>query len=220
MPTMEELRITSEHTAAMRKFRQLLVFVGSMTAPAVETLTDANGAFVAIPDSYLPVGLITKDGGVTFPRNVERSTEQSVNHGSPTRRDTDSDDRQVKFTAQQTTKTVLELAYGLDLSAARRKANGEVGFAHPELPDDIQRRLLILGMDPKWGIGAGKFFPTIEPTDFPEIGWGPTALTTYEITADAMFDDALGYSMFDIPVCGPGALTHAAALGFPAPVAP
>ncbi len=215
MPTMNEMIAAAEFTVAMRKFRQILVYVAPTTAAPVTTLTGPTGAFLAVPPAYIPVGLLRKDAGVTFPRSVDKSETESINHGSATREDTESDDRMVKFTAQQTTKTVLELSQGLNLSGVTRAANGEVSFPHPELPDDMFYRLLVIGFDPKYQIGAGKFLPQWQPMDFPETKWG-NDVTDYEITGKAFPDDVLGYSVWDIAVCGPGAITHAAALGFTA----
>lgn len=217
MPTMNELVAAAEHTVALRKFRQILVFVGSMSAPEITALTDAQGAFLAVDAEYLPVGMLEKSAGVTFPRSVERSETEAINHGDSVREDSESDEKMVKFRAIETTKTTLELAYGLDLSGVTGDAaSGEVSVVHPELPDDLFVRMLILGLDPKYGVGAGKFYPRLQPMDFPEIKWGPDAVTGYDITGKAFVDDTFGYSFHDFPVCGPGSITHRDALGFPA----
>lgn len=214
--TMNELRAQNT-LALLRKFRELFAFVAPADAPVIESLTDADGQFQALPEEYVSVGLLDKEAGFAFPREVESSTETAVGYGGSIRRDYDSDTTNVTFTAMETKKAVLELAYGLDLSGHTMSANGEVVIDRPSLPDDIARRMLLLGYDPKHQIGAGMWLPRFEIAEFPEISWGPNAATTYQINGEAMPDDDLGFSIRDFPVCGPGALRNAARLGFGQP---
>lgn len=217
MPTINELRAAHDNRELMRKMRQVFIFLAPLSAEPVTELTDETGAFKPIPTDYIPVGLLDKEANITFPRDVESSEESSIGHGGPTRKDTDSDIQRIAYTAQETKRANLEMAYGYDLANLRPKANGEVGYARPQLPDDIQRRLLVFGLDTKYGIGCGMFLPQVEPMDFPEITWGPTGLTSYATTAQAYHDTALGYSVFDIPLCGPRALEFAEKAGFGQP---
>lgn len=223
MPTMNELVALSEHTKLMLKMRQVLIFFAPNlqggTAPAeVTTLTDVAGAFAAIPAEYQAgaVGLIDKGAGVEFPREVSQQEATSHNHGGPTRTDTDEDTRSVSFTAQETRRAVLEMAYGLDLSNITQAPNGEVIIDHPELPEDIEGRLLVIGYDPKYRVGMGKWFPRFQPKDFPSISWKRDELVQYAIKGDALFDEEFGFAVREFAICGPGAIAMAADFGFTA----
>lgn len=204
--TMESLRQGAENRSLIRKPLRMLAFLAPMTAPAVEALTDAaTGELLAVPEDYEPVGLIAKESGITFPTESETSTVESANHAAPTREDFESMTRQISYTAQETKRVNLEMAYSIDLGAPLQQANGEVGFAHPTLPDELQRRLLVIAADPKGDWFMGKFFPSVSPMSLSEVSWTSSAAITYATTLTAFIDDTLGYSLWDIPIAGPGA---------------
>lgn len=216
MATIRETLAGTEVPDLMRKFRNVAIWWGPMSAAPIEEVTGAAGSILPIPTVYIPVGLIEKSAGVEYPRSVETSEEQSVNHGSATRKDHESDEAMIKYTAQESKRVNLQQAWGVDLTNVEADpTSGEVKVIKPELPDDIQGRLFIMGYDPKWQVGAAKFFPRVEPQEFPSIKWGPTGLTSYETTLQAFFDDELGYAEAEFPLFGPGALELAPAAGFP-----
>lgn len=216
MATIEELRITAENTKLMRRAQTVLGYLAPMTAEPVTKLYDGTG-FVTIPEDYIPVGLVSRENPYSFPSEAEWFEATSIGHSSPTRRDPTSATRTINYTAQETKRVNLEMAYGIDLSNQEQDADGEVGYAHPELPVTLERRLLVIAWDPKHGGWAmGRFYPHVETAEFPDITWGGDSLIEYETTLSAKMDDDLGYPLWEIPVAGPGALAAREALGFAA----
>ena len=138
----------------------------------------------------------------------------SHNHGGATRTDTDEDKKGVKFTAQETRRSVLEMAYGFDLSNIEQAANGEVVINHPDLPEDLEGRLLVIGFDPKYQVAMGKWFPRFQPKDFPTVSWKRDELVQYEITGDALYDEEYGTAVREFAIAGPGAIAMKADFGF------
>lgn len=209
--TIEAMRRGAEHTNLIRKPLRLLSFLAPLTADPIEELTDANGQLLEIPDDWEPVGLIAKESGIAFPSEAETATVDSANHGSPTREDFESVTRQIRYTAQETKRSSLEMAYSIDLGAPLQKANGEVGFPHPTMPDELERRFLVIAADPKGMWFMGKFYPLVSPKNLAEITMNTSQAITYETLLTVFTDDELGYPLFDIPIAGPGAAAAMAA---------
>lgn len=227
MPTIDELRSASETTRLILKMRTVLIFAavvrqGQPAPPMIEALTDESGQFLPLPLDYQrgAIGHIDKGAGIEFPREVSTQEAESHNSGSPTRKDTDTDVKSVTFTAQETKRSVLELALGIDLSNVLRGENGEVVIDHPDLPDELQVRLLVIGYDPKYRVAAGKFFPNFSPKDFPTVSWKRDEVLSYAIAGDALPDDELGTPVRDFPIAGPGAIEFRHLFGFAAAPVP
>lgn len=224
--TINEMIAASEHTKLMLKMRTVLIYfvptlIGKTPGAEILALTGPTGGFLPVPADYQAgaVGLIDKGAGVEFPRDVSTQEATSYNHGGPTRVDTEEDKKGVKFTAQETRRQVLEMAYGIDLSNVVQQANGEVVIDHPELPDDLEGRLLVIGHDPKYQIAMGKWFPRFQPKDFPTVSWKRDEVVTYEIAGDALYDEEFGISVREF-IAGPGAKAMADAIGFKGTVTP
>ena len=203
--TIETLRQAAENTSLIRKPLRMLAWLADRDVDPVEQLTDTSGQLLALDPLWVPVGLIAKETGIAFPAESETSTVESVNHGGPTREDFETATRQVRYTAQETKRSSLEMAYAVDLGAPLQQANGEVGFPQPTLPDELERRLLVVAADPKGQWFMGKFYPYVSPKQLSEITWSPSSAITYETLLTAYTDDALGYPVFEIPIAGPGA---------------
>src|SRR5690625_5298810 len=179
MATAEELRIGAENTSLMRKALIVLGYLAPMSAEPVTKLYEDDG-FVQVPEDYVPVGLVSREAPFTFPMEAEFFEATSLNHASPTRRDAIGATRTITYTAQETKRVNLEMAYGIDLSSQVQDSDGEVGYAHPELPHTIERRLLVVGWDPKNGGWAmGRFYPNVQTSEYPDITWGGDSLIEY-----------------------------------------
>ncbi|MEE6295198.1 hypothetical protein [Georgenia wangjunii] len=218
MPTAEELRIAAENTSLIRKALVVIGYLAPMSAAPVTKLYESATGFIQVPEDYVPVGLVSRGNPYSFPTDATTEDVTSLNHGGPTRQDIVSATRTINYTAQETKRSNLEVAYGLELGSIVQDEDGEAGFAHPEVPLAVERRLLIVGWDPKAGGWAmGRFYPKVQPNAYPEITWGGDSAIEYETTLQSFVDDTLGYSLWDIPVAGPGALAAREALGFAAP---
>lgn len=214
MPTFSELQ--NETDSLIRKGLQGLVAV-KRHEPGDTEITALVGpdGLLALPTGYTPVGLITKDDGVGWTRDVETSDVTSLGRTEPTRRDVTSDVSGLAFTMQESGKKAFELYEGLDLSAVTHDANGNVSWDKPDRPATIRYRVLVLFKD---GDGAdaiyfAKWLPRAEVTDRSEQGWNEENAVQYGVTLTAFVDEEFGTSMRSLWA---GPTSTITAMGFPA----
>lgn len=214
MPTFAELKKTSDNTGQVRKALEGVAFLAPITAPAVSTLTDAQGAIQTLPSGYAPVGLVTSDG-YSFESDTDSEEVTALGYVTPVRQDVTSKTREITFTALEVfKKNVLEVAYGVDLTAVKQGLNGEITFDQPALPVGREYRLVIIAKD---GAGANevyraKFFPRVRLKEVGEEVWNSEDPMGYELTFSALVDATLGTAERDF-IAGPGAKSDTA-LGF------
>lgn len=215
MPTIEEIKTDSDHSQLIRKALQGAAFIAPITADIIPSLTDEEGQFVELPADYMPVGMVSKDDGYTFGSSSETSEVTSLGYASPTRMDITSQSLSIAFTAQETNRTTLELAYGMDLSSVTPATSGEISFDRPDVPLDIYYRLIVIAAD---GFGTqawalGRHFPRVKVTEIADVTWSDTDAVTYGITLTGFPDAEEGFSERNF-LGGPGAQANADAMGF------
>ncbi|MFF5793680.1 hypothetical protein ACFY5D_16665 [Paeniglutamicibacter sp. NPDC012692] len=214
MSTFAELKNTADSPSQVRKIVEAVAFLAPASADAIETLTGPDGSITALPAAYKPVGLITKDG-FSFSGDTNEEDVEALGYAAPVRSDITSVSREVSFTAYEVfRRELLEVAYGMDLSAVTQGTNGEIAFDRPALPQKTYYRLLVIGKD-----GAGtseifraKFFPRVSISSIPEEAWGEDALTL-EFAFKAFVDEAVGTSEREF-IAGVGAKADKLELGF------
>lgn len=213
MPTFSELQ--DHMQAAIRKGLEGSVFVKRFDAEddEITALTDATG-LLAIPAGYEDVGIITKEQGVTWTRDITTSDVTGLGYAEPVRRDITGDTSGMQFTMRESKRTVFELHDGLDLSAVTQDANGNVTWDKPDRPASIYYRVLALFKD---GDGAdaiyfAKWGPRMQVTDRGETAWNEENNAEYPVTLSAFVDDAFGTSLRSL-WAGPTATITA--MGFP-----
>lgn len=212
MATFAEIKNAADNTDNVRKVLEAVAFLAPMSAAVIDSLTDETGALVALPNDYLPVGLVTRDG-YTFGGDTETTAVDALGYASPVREDIESYTRTVSFTAYEVYKrNLLELAYGMDLSEATVGDNGEIVFDRPTLPNKTFYRLIVIGKD---GSGANeiyraKLFPKVSITSIPEEVWGTDALS-FSVTLSTYVDEEEGTQEREF-IAGPGVVP--ADLGF------
>jgi hypothetical protein len=193
--TLSELQ--QQNVDLIRKGLQGSVFVKRWEDDddPIDALVDADG-LLALPAGYEDLGLITKDQGANWTRDIETSDVNSLGHAQPTRRDITSDVTGLQVTAQETKALTIGLHEGVDLSATTRDANGNVVTDKPDRPARIFYRVLALFKD---GDGAdavymAKWLPRAEISDRGEQSWNEENEVQYTLTFTAFGDPNLGTS--------------------------
>lgn len=217
MATLSDLK--GAQSDAIRKAVDLAVITAPMTAsiPTAWTAT-SSATLIANPTGFKPLGLITKDDGVSFGRDV--SVEETTSYGvvTPTRSDIVSDTTTLSFTCQQTDKTVLENYYGVDLSSVTPTATtGEIAFSQPLSPTAKFSRVVVIAAD---GSGSDliyviKILARAQLTEFGEQQMTDSSPILYPMTFTATPDNTAGYAVRHV-FGGPGWISRLATMGFPA----
>jgi hypothetical protein len=133
---------------------------------------------------------------------------ETTSHGfvDPTRRDITSNVSSLAFTAQETSRPVLEAYHNLDLSGVTADATtGEWAFSDPLTAATRYPRLIGIGRD---GIGANAIYiirimPRAILSEPGDQNWSDSAELGYPMTFTAVPDSVLGYSMRYV-FAGPG----------------
>lgn len=211
--TFAELQSKSNSTSQVHKALAGVAFLAPASAAVVTSLTETDGSIKTLPAKYIPVGLVSKDG-YEFSSDTDTETVEALGYVTPVREDVTSRTREVTFECFEVfRRPLLELAYGVDLSAVAPAANGEVSFSHPTTPVNRDYRLLIIAKD-----GAGddelyraKFFPRVVLSELDEEVWNAEDAMSFKVTLKAMTDATLGTAEVDM-IGGPG--VKKAELGF------
>ena len=191
--------IQAKKTQLIRKMTAASMFVAPFSATLPTTLTTgASADLTALPAGYVDVGLVTKDDGYTLGREVETSETTSHGYVDPTRRDILKVTNTVGFSCQETSKQVLDMYRGVDLSSTTGTAvTAEVAFNEPLSPSSRYYRALLIGRD---GIGASTIYiamlyPRAMISEFGEQTWNDENEITYPFTLTATPDSTAGYSV-------------------------
>lgn len=196
MPSLADMQTVNRDL--IRKGLEGSVFIKRRVAgdPEIETLVGPSG-LLALPAGYLDVGFITKDQGVEWSRDIGTSDVMSHGQSQPTRRDITSDVTGLQFTAQESKAVTLGLHEGLDLSAVKRDANGNVTFDKPNRSASIYYRAFVLYKDGD-GVDAvyfAKWLPNCQVSDRGNQSWNEDSEVQYQITLTAFVDPVVGSSI-------------------------
>lgn len=220
MATFEELRAQSDNTNNVRKTLGAVVYLAPLTAPLIESLSEAGGTVKAIPEGYVPLGLFSRDA-ITFERETDTETTEALGYMSPVREDISSISRRITMTAYEIDKKLIrEITDGTDLSAVTATESGEIAYEEPEVPVNRRWRLLAIGRDINKRTGLdilrANFYPQVELNSMPNEEWGTDALSA-ELSFTNYLDSEAGYARKRF-LAGPG--LDAKALGFDATTVP
>lgn len=206
----------------IRKILEMAIFVKPVATgdTAITKVWTGNTGQLVIPAGYLPVGMTTKDDGVTWTRDQESSDVTSYGYAEPVRRDIVSDVSGLAFTMQESKKTTMELFHGLDLSTVTTDTalnGGSFYFDKASRPAQRRYRVLALGKDGDGpdAIYLARWLPNAQITENGEQSWSEGDEIKYPATFTAYTDSTFGTSLREI-WGGPG-LKHAD-MGFPVPV--
>ena len=200
----------------IRKILEMAIFVKRYDDADTEITSIWDGTGLTLPAGYESVGLTTKSDGATWQRDQEVSDVTSHGYAEPTRRDILSDQTGLNFTAQEAKRTTLELDKGVDLSAVKPDANGNLVIDKPSRPQPLYWRVLAIGKDGDGpdAIYVVRWLPRAQVTENAEQNWSEESELTFPSTFSAYTDPEVGTAMREI-WAGPG-LDHAE-MGFPAP---
>jgi hypothetical protein len=195
--TLED--IDKKQAELIRKVQAAALFLGtpSATVPVQFTAT-ASATLSALPSGYNPIGLVTKDDAYTWSRATDMAETTSHGFVDPTRRDVTSIVSSLAFTAQETSRPVLEAYHNLDLSAVTADTTTkEWAFSDPTSAQTRYPRLIAIGRD---GIGANAIYiirvmPRAILTEPGDQTWSDGDALGYPMTFTATPDSTLGYSM-------------------------
>lgn len=213
MPTFNEIQ---EHFQELiRKGLEGSFFVkrhDSADTP-ITALKDAAG-LLELPPGYTDVGLLTKEQGLSWTRDITSSDTNSLGYSEPTRRDVTGDVTGLQFTAQESKLQVFELYDGVDLTGVTADAAGNVYWDKPDRPASLHYRGLALFKD---GDGAdaiyfGSWLPRFQVTDRGEQSWNETNEVLYPMTVTAFTDSVVGTSKRQLWA---GSAETLAKMGFP-----
>lgn len=195
MAALKELQ--QHYQSLIRKGLQGSLFVAPYSVDdEITALWDEDG-LIPPPTGYVDVGLITKDQGLSWSRDVTTEDVESLGYAEPTRRDTVSDVTGLQCTMQETKAKTLELYEGVDLSdivAAQVGDYANITFDKPDLPASTYYRGFALFKD---GQGADAFYfaswlPRMQVTDRSEQAWNQGTEVQYGVTFTGFNDEEFG----------------------------
>lgn len=213
--TFAELQAASDSQSLIRKVLRAVAFIGPMTAALPDALTDTTGKLLELPETFLPVGIVTPDG-YTFGKDIDKDDIDALGYSAPVRSDIVAVARTISFTVLEYGKKNLnEVAAGMVIAATQDSGSGEIVYDEPSLPIGAEYRLLVLGddgaPDANWILGKG--YPRVKLSDLGEEAWAKEGAVEQEFTFDVFTDDALGTPVRNY-LAGTGAKAAADALGY------
>lgn len=221
MPTLAELQQQYDKRGMVRKIQRAVGLLAptSVTLPTslYDTATPSTlKDFKA--DGWLPAGIVSPDGW-TFSADITKDDIDALGYAGHVRSDITQVARTVQFTPFETLRrNMLELVYGVDLSAATQDATtGEFTFDEPDLPVDAEWRLLVIGDDgpaaENWILG--KLHPRVKISDRGDEQWQKEGALQRQITLDIFTDEDAGTPVRHF-FAGTGAVKYKDVLGFAA----
>ncbi|WJJ10380.1 hypothetical protein P9990_17565 [Prescottella equi] len=215
MATIGEIR--DVHDGQIRKALAGAVLLGPADAPEIETLTTgASSELAAIPQVYKSMGRHPRDGAPTFTPTQEQNEVLTWGELEASRIDAISKNLSIAWTCQDTRKSVLSAATGVNLDNVKADAiTGEVQIVEPTDPNITFYRAFFLTVD---GSGADAYFiarycPKFVITTVGEESWNQDAALVTPFTGRALVDTELGYSVKRF-YGGPGWKKNLDATGF------
>jgi hypothetical protein len=199
--------LKGHNDALIRKMLELAIFVAPWpAAPTLATISDSSGAQLVIPDTYLSLGMTSKDDGATWTPAIDISEVGAYGYGTAVRRDATSRTLNLAFTMLESKKKTWELYYGLDLaSTVIPAAKTELFFDMPSAAHANYYRVLAIGKDGSGtsAIYHGEYLPKAILTDADAVSWTDDSPVAYGVTLSADVDSTYGTSQRSF-WCGPG----------------
>ncbi|MBD8019390.1 hypothetical protein [Brevibacterium gallinarum] len=197
MTTMQELKAKADNSDLIRKVQNISIWLAAEDAPEVEKLVGADGQLIPLPEEYQPLGMITKDDGVTFSSEFDSEGVEAHGYLSEVREDPTSQERTFQVNALESNRITLQEAHGIDLSTVSLDADGNLVFDEPEIPIRQFGRIVAIGSD---GAGVGEYFmgrwyPRVKVNSIDDLVWSMTDPLSYNLTYKAFPDPQLGISV-------------------------
>jgi hypothetical protein len=177
----------------------------------ITSLVDTSNE-VVVPDGYTSVGILDKEAAFTSTPSLNVSEVSGYGYGMTLRRDIVSRNTSLAFTGLETVKRMLEVYYGIDLTAnlASSIASGknEIVITEPDRPDTLYWRCLALGAD---GDGANTiymadYYPKVTLSEVAALASSETDPRRYAVTLGVDVDTVVGTGHRQF-IAGPGLST-------------
>lgn len=184
------------------------------TEAPTQAWTEAGG--LMIPAGFESSGLLKKDDGVEWEKDLEVTESESVGFGDATRIDLEKEETTFSYTAQESKRINIELYQGRDLSSVTTDSEGNVYWDAPPVPSMQEWHVLQLFAD---GVGANaiyfmRYVPLARVTDIASQKFATNEDVEWGVTLKGVTDPNVGTAVREI-WGGPG-LPHEA-MGFQPP---
>ncbi|MCI6583455.1 MAG: hypothetical protein MSC45_00095 [Mobiluncus sp.] len=213
--TMAELKKLGDHAELIGKALETVAFIAKPDVPIIESFFDtATGDMLKLPEGWWGLGMVTTDGW-TFSNESESNEVQALGYADPVRIDNVKNTRTISVTAlEKYKKQLIELSEGVDLSAVKMSASGEVKYDAPAIAVMKEYRLLTIARDGAPGDERYDvlLYPRVQLTKFPESAWNTEAMQV-PLEFKAMVDTKAGTACRRF-LGGPWMKKHAGATGF------
>lgn|SRR5690606_1619390 len=206
--------VADRRASLLRKALRGTVLVGKYDdVEPVTSLVAPNGQ-IEVPEGYESVGWISEDG-LSFSRDREISDIRGWGSGSFLRRDIQSEDHTLSFTALETKRLTHELRAGRDLTDNTVSPDGEWSYEIEERPGVFYWRVIALGVDGQGDnlIYTARVYHRCTVTEMDDESWtdGDETLN-YNVTLSAVPDEEM-QSLGQEFIFGPGLLNLAENMG-------
>jgi hypothetical protein len=210
--------LKGHNDALIRKMLEMAIFIAPWpSAATLSTITDSAGTQLVLPDTYISVGMCSKDDGASWTPAIDINEVGAYGYGTAVRRDATSRTLNLGFTMLESKRKTFELYYGIDLSSTTVPlAKNELYFDMPAAASASYWRVLAIGKDGSGtnAIYHAEYLPKAVLTDLDAIGWADDSPVSYGVTLSADVDSSFGTSQRSF-WCGPGFTTSViTAMGF------
>lgn len=199
--------LKGHNDALVRKMLEMAIFVAPWpSAATLATISDTAGTQLVIPDTYISLGMTSKDDGAAWTPSIDMNEVNAYGYGAAVRRDASSRTMNLGFTMLESKKKTFEMYYGVDLTLTTvPTAKNEMFFDMPQAPGTPYWRVLAIGKD---GTGTSaiyhaEYLPKAIITDLDPIAWSDGDPLSYGVTLTADIDTTYGTSQRSF-WCGPG----------------
>src|SRR4051794_20442925 len=178
--------LKGHNDALIRKMLEMAVYIAPWPAAVtLSTISDTAGTQLVFPDTYLSVGMCSKDDGAAWTPSIDINEVGAYGYGTAVRRDATSRTLSLAFTMLESKKKAFELYYGVDLSSTTVPlAKSELFFDMPAAATTQYWRVLAIGKD---GTGTnaiyhGEYLPKAILTDVDAVSWADDSPLSYGVT--------------------------------------
>lgn len=214
--TIEALKKKHNRRGSVRKGLNVVAFMAPSSVDVPAAITEGTGQLKELETTWLPVGLMTKDG-IKFSTDVSKEEVEALGYLEPVRTDVVKAPKTVTVTVLETLRKNLQsLVYGVDMSQTKaNKDTGEITFDETPLPAFDEWRLLTIMADgpatDEWLVG--RCFPSVKLGKIPEETWSPSDPVKFDLEFDVFTDEVLGTPCRHY-IGGTGTLKALDAIGF------
>lgn len=212
--TFAEMKKKFDHSELVRKALESVAFIAPKGTAIPETITDASGKLVALPEQWWGLGIVTPDG-YQFEAETTKTEVDGHGYSTPVRSDIDKVPRTITVTALEKYKRqFIEMTEGVDLKNVKQKASGEIVYDTPAIVSLGEYCMIVYVRDAKLGEEwlQARAFPLVKLGEIPAESWNNEAQQT-PLKFDVLIDTSVGYVQRNF-IAGSGPKKYKDLLGF------